>query len=157
MSADKALAFLNEVSKSEELQEQVGRISGDGAAAIARLATEHGYDCTADEAASVRSSLEAQLVQDGVIDGEISDEDLEAVAGGKGGSLSSTGGLSQDASAVYDEMRRRMGQNTMGIADGGGVERGTPDRGGARAVTSPNSRASGTVGNLGSAPSWLTW
>jgi hypothetical protein len=76
---------------TKELLDTVGTKQGtEAAAAAAQVATRHGYACTAEE---VAQGYEQAMKADGVNapEGEISDGDLEAVAGGKskGGGINS--------------------------------------------------------------------
>jgi hypothetical protein len=67
---------------SKELVDTVGAKQGtEAAAAAAQVATRHGYPCTAEE---VAEGYEQAMKADGVNApaGEISDDDLEAIAGG---------------------------------------------------------------------------
>ena len=87
MSVEKALEFMNEICKNENLEGEIeGAVSGktapEASAAIAEIAGQHGFEFTADEAEQVRSALRQQLVEDDVMDAELSDDDLDGVAGG---------------------------------------------------------------------------
>ena len=87
MSVDKALEFINEACENESLGSEIGNAvsgmdHGDASDEIAKVASKHGYDFTAQEAETVRAALRQQLIEDEVLDTELTDEELEAVAGG---------------------------------------------------------------------------
>ncbi len=81
MSKETALQFLSAVERSPELQQQLKSLQEDTPETIKRvieMAAQAGYTfCADDLRAAARSRAEQQMQT-----GEISEEDLEKVAGG---------------------------------------------------------------------------
>lgn len=85
MSVEAAVAFLDSVPQNEELQKKLVEIlesAEDDRAEAAKLANDNGYDITPDElwAEVQKRQNEAKERQEA---GELTDEELEAVAGGE--------------------------------------------------------------------------
>jgi len=71
MSQSELDRFISDVKRSEKLQEEL-KAAGAGAGAIVKVATGKGYDFSADE---LKAFVETKK-------GELSEEQLEKVAGG---------------------------------------------------------------------------
>ena len=85
MSVEAAVAFLDSIPQNEELQKKLVEIlesAEDDRAEAAKLANDNGYDITPDElwAEVQKRQNEAKERQEA---GELTDEELEAVAGGE--------------------------------------------------------------------------
>jgi len=84
MSLEKAREFAKLVLESPELQARGNEVKaanyGEMAEKIAKIAKEEGFDCTSDEILRAAMELMGDSAQ-----GELSDDDLESVAGGKAG------------------------------------------------------------------------
>ena len=79
MSKENALAFLSKVSQDQGFADKVGATSTEDG--WVKLANDAGLDCTAAEIKEAGKLVKNQ-------GGELSDEDLESVAGGAKFSLS---------------------------------------------------------------------
>ena len=75
MSIEQANAFRKFVTENESVQEQIDKAVADGSLKLTKLAAEHGFEFTAEE---------AQTVWDAAQGGELSDFELEMVSGGDG-------------------------------------------------------------------------
>jgi predicted ribosomally synthesized peptide with nif11-like leader len=75
MSLEKAKSFLNKAEEDAELREKLEALEGDGKAAV-KLGAESGFEFTAEEFAAAMDELYYN---------ELSDDELEDAAGGKGG------------------------------------------------------------------------
>ncbi len=90
MSIEKTLKFLETAWADAAMQEEI-RIAVDGkeglaaASAVSGVGVARGFDFTAEEIFEVRASLKRDMIQKGVLEAELSDEELEAVAGGVSG------------------------------------------------------------------------
>ena len=87
MSVENAFEFMKKVSEDSQLQSEIdkliaGKEGKEADAAVAEVAKNHGCEFTADESFQARSAVKQQLIKDGKIDDELSDEELESVAGG---------------------------------------------------------------------------
>jgi predicted ribosomally synthesized peptide with nif11-like leader len=90
MSLQSAQEFTIAASRDSALGAQIaaaveGKSAGEAAAAFVAIGKSHGYEFTPEEAAQTRSQV-MQAV-------ELSEDDLEKVAGGTGGAGSSAGSL----------------------------------------------------------------
>lgn len=77
--------FLDAITTDSALQEEVAKAmegADDDRQAVTELARARGYDFTADELAQEIANRESAAEQR-MASGELSEEDLEAVAGGK--------------------------------------------------------------------------
>ena len=87
MSVENALDFMKKVSEDSQLQAEIdkliaGKEGKEADAAVAELAGSHGYEFTAEESFQARLAVKQQLIKDGKIEDELTDDELEAVAGG---------------------------------------------------------------------------
>ena len=87
MSVENAFEFMKKVSEDSQLQGEIDRLVAgkegkETDAVVAELAKTHGCEFTADESFQARALIRQQLVKDGKIDDALTDEELEAVAGG---------------------------------------------------------------------------
>ena len=73
MSIEQADAFRTFVNENESVQQQIRQASADGGPSLSDLAAKHGYEFTAEEAQSSWNAAQ---------EGELSEFDLEMVAGG---------------------------------------------------------------------------
>ena len=115
MSAEKAMEFMNKVAEDGALQAQIGETAtgADAAAlnaAIADVAGKNGYDCTADDVESVRVGLcQAISTDEDLADADLSDSDLEAVAGGNNqGPLQGGGFPVERGSLLFQGVKKRF-------------------------------------------------
>jgi predicted ribosomally synthesized peptide with nif11-like leader len=85
MSIEKVKEFYVKVMKDQELFNKIGQIPKDNPggveAGIVKIAAQNKYDFTVGE---MKTFLELEAKK-GAADGELSDSELEAVAGGKSG------------------------------------------------------------------------
>jgi hypothetical protein len=95
MSVQNVIEFgrraMSDAAINKEVLDAVGTRQGmEAATAAAAVATRHGFPCTADEVA--QGYEEAMKASQGSADanGNLSDADLEAIAGGKGGGKGSS-------------------------------------------------------------------
>ncbi len=80
MSKVTALQFLSEAYTNPSLKTQIEQVKTTGD--LLKIAKGQGYDFTADEVKAAAETAKS---------GELSEDELEAVAGGKGGKKSSSG------------------------------------------------------------------
>jgi len=73
MSKEQAIAFRTFVNENESVQEQISKGATDGSLKLTKLVAEHGFAFTAEESESVWNEAQG---------GELSDFELEIVAGG---------------------------------------------------------------------------
>jgi len=115
MSKDAVIEFLKKVDGDLGLQEKLdGALDDEGRAVELFLATaaEQGFQFTADE---FLEAVQAEGI--GEKDGELSDEDLEAVAGGMGFRSRRTSGMVSKATRRFGSYRSGVG--IRGIGPGG--------------------------------------
>ena len=72
--------FYNEVAASEELQKEFATVSQESAEAIVAFAKKYGCETTKEE---VKAFFEKKIEENG----ELSEAELDAVAGGKSGNV----------------------------------------------------------------------
>ncbi len=77
MSQSEVERFVADLKENDALREEL-TLNASGVGSVVEFAKAKGYDITADEA---RSYIQSQTEQ------ELSDEELDAVAGGKGGGV----------------------------------------------------------------------
>lgn len=82
MSIESVKGFYESLTNDQALQERVK--SADDSVAIVQIASEKGYDFTDQE-------LE-RAMQEAIVEGELSEQELEAVAGGTGKKYKGKGG-----------------------------------------------------------------
>ena len=97
MSLEAAKQFITQASQEGEirkaLQAAVGNMIGiEGSRAAQEIAKSHGFDASAEEIEQARLSMTGQL----------SDQDLEAVSGGKCNSDNTFAPVYEAGKAVYD-------------------------------------------------------
>jgi hypothetical protein len=87
MSLESAAAFFDKAIADTAVQNQImsataGKEPRDKAAAVADLGKSLGFDFTADEAILIRGAARKALIDEGKLDEELDDLDLQAVTGG---------------------------------------------------------------------------
>ena len=83
MSIEAVNQFLTKVSQDQQLQAEVDRVieTGNARQAVTQLGTKHGYQFTPEELASQFQNYQSELKTQAASN-ELSEEELEAVAGG---------------------------------------------------------------------------
>ncbi len=87
MTIERTLQFLESAWADATMQEEIrSAVAGkDGlaaAGAVSGIGQERGFDFTAEEIFEVRALLKQEMIKNGRLEGELTEEELEAVAGG---------------------------------------------------------------------------
>ena len=87
MSAENVYELMKRAAADAALRQRIdaavaGKQGRDADQAVAELARGHGLEFTAEESFQARAALKQRLAREGHVAGELSDAELEAVAGG---------------------------------------------------------------------------
>lgn len=87
MSLENVSELMKRLSEDSQLKQEfdksiAGKEGKEGAAAAVEFARNHGCEFSIEECLQARSALEQQSVKDGAVQDELSEEQLDAVAGG---------------------------------------------------------------------------
>ena len=90
MSVESTLQFLETAEADSAMQEQI-RAAVDGkdelsaARAVSGIGQSQGFDFTAEEIFEVRVSIKQEMIKKGLLEGELTEAELDVVAGGIAG------------------------------------------------------------------------
>ena len=90
MSLDRALRFLERAEAGAEMQDKIraavaGKEGLAAATAVSGIGQAQGFDFTAEEIFEVRVSIKQEMIRKGLLQSELTEAELEAVAGGIAG------------------------------------------------------------------------